>query len=63
MFTTRVIGLPESRPVANKPEGKSMFLEGRPLSSSTLLPPWDLVMLPLTFHSISPGFILRTIDW
>jgi len=38
-----------------------MCLDGRPLSGSTLLPPWDPVLLHLTFHSISPGFILRTI--
>ena len=38
-----------------------MCLDGRPLSGSTLLPPWDPVLLHLMFHSISPGFILRTI--
>jgi len=38
-----------------------MCLDGRPLSGSPLLPPWDPVLLHLTFHSISPGFILRTI--
>jgi len=38
-----------------------MCLDGRSLSGSTLLPPWDPVLLHLTFHSISPGFILRTI--
>jgi len=38
-----------------------MCLDSRPLSGSTLLPPWDPVLLHLTFHSISPGFILRTI--
>jgi len=40
-----------------------MCLDGRPLSGSTLLPPWDPVLLDLTFHSISSGFILRTIAW
>jgi len=40
-----------------------MCLDGRPLSGSTLLPPWDPVLLHLTFHSISPNFILRTIGW
>jgi len=38
-----------------------MCLDGRPLSGSTLLEPWDPVLLHLTFNSISPGFILRTI--
>jgi len=38
-----------------------MCLDGRPLSGSTLLPPWDPVLLDLTFYSISLGFILRTI--
>jgi len=38
-----------------------MCLDGRPLSGSTLLPPWDPVLLHLTFHTISPGFILRTL--
>jgi len=38
-----------------------MCLDGRPLSGSTLLPPWDPALLHLTFHNISPGFILRTI--
>jgi len=38
-----------------------MCLNGRPLGGSTLLPPWDPVLLHLTFDSISPGFILRTI--
>jgi len=38
-----------------------MCLDGRSLSGSTLLPPWDPVLLHLTFHSISLGFILRTI--
>jgi len=37
-----------------------MYLDGRPLSGSTLLPLWDPVLLHLTFHSISPSFILRT---
>ena len=60
-FATGVISLPESRPLATRPEGKSMCPDGRPLFGSTLLPPWDLVLLHLTFHSISPGFILRTI--
>ena len=60
-FATVVISLPEFRPLSTRPEGKSMCLHGRPLSGSTLLPPWDSVLLHLTFHSISPGFILRTI--
>jgi len=60
-FATGVISLPESRPLANRPEGKSMCLDGRPLSCSTLLPPSDPVLLDLTFHTISPGFILQTI--
>jgi len=60
-FATPVISLPESRPLANKPEGKSMSLDGCPLGGRTLLPPWDPVLLHLTFHSIPPGFILRTI--
>ena len=38
-----------------------MCLDGGPLSGSTLLPPWDPVLQHLTFHSISPRFILRTI--
>ena len=38
-----------------------MYLDGRSLCGSTLLPPWDPVLLHLTFHSISPGFILQTI--
>jgi len=38
-----------------------MCLDGRPLSGSTVLLPWDPVLLHLTFHSISPGLILRTI--
>jgi len=38
-----------------------MCLDGRPLSGSTLLLPWDPVLLHLTFHSIPPDFILRTI--
>jgi len=38
-----------------------MCLDGRPLCGSTLLPPWNPVLLHLTFYSISPGFILRTI--
>jgi len=38
-----------------------MCLHGRLLSGGTLLPPWDPVLLHLTFHSISQGFILRTI--
>jgi len=38
-----------------------MCLDRRSLSGSTLLPPWDPVLLRLTFHSISPGFILGTI--
>jgi len=38
-----------------------MCLDGCPLGRSTLLLPWDPVLLHLTFHSISPGFILRTI--
>jgi len=38
-----------------------MCLNGRRLSGSTLLPPWDPPLFYLTFHSISPGFILRTI--
>jgi len=38
-----------------------MCLDGHPLSGRTLLPPWDRVVLHLTFHSISPGFIVRTI--
>ena len=32
-----------------------------PLCGSTLLPPWDPLLVYLTFNSISPGFILRTI--
>ena len=60
-FATGVLGLPESRPLANWPEGKSKYLDGPPLPGSTLLPPWDPVLLHLRFHSISPGFILRTI--
>ena len=60
-FTTGVISLPESRLLANRPEGKSMCLDGHPLGGSTLLPPWDPVLLHLTFHSIWPGFILRKI--
>ena len=60
-FATVVISLPEFRPLATRPEGNSMCLHGRPLSGSTLLPPWDSVLLHLTFHSISPGFILLTI--
>ena len=38
-----------------------MCLDGRPLSGGTLLPPWDPVLVQLTFHRISPGFILWTI--
>jgi len=38
-----------------------MCLDGRPLSGSTLLAPWDPVLLHLTFNSISTGFILRII--
>jgi len=38
-----------------------MCLDGGPLSGSTPLPPWDPVLLHLTFHSILPGFILGTI--
>jgi len=38
-----------------------MCLDGHPLSGSTLLPPRDPVLLHLTFHSISTGFILRII--
>jgi len=38
-----------------------MCLDGRPLCCSTLLPPWDPVLLHLTFHSIALGFILWTI--
>ena len=56
-----VINLPESQPLANRSEGKSMCLDGRPLSGSTLLPPWDPVLLHLTFYSIAPAFILWTI--
>jgi len=56
-----VIRLPESRPQPNRSEGKSLYLDGRPLSGSILLLPWDPALLYLTFHSISPGFILRTI--
>jgi len=56
-----VINLPESRPVANRSQVKSMFLDGRPLCGSTRLPPRDPVLLHLTFNSISPGFILWTI--
>ena len=37
-----------------------MYLDTRPLASSTLLLTWDLVLLHLTFHSISPGFIFGT---
>jgi len=60
-LATGVMSLPESRPLATRPEGKSLCLDGRPLSGSTLLPPWDPVLLHLMFHSISPGFILQTI--
>jgi len=60
-FTTDVISLPESRPLANRLEGNSICLDGRPLRSRTLLPPRDPLLLPLTFHSILPGFILLTI--
>jgi len=38
-----------------------MCLDGHPLSGTTLLPPCDPVLLHLTFHTISPGFILRII--
>jgi len=38
-----------------------MCLDSLPLGGSTLLPPWDRVLLHLTFHGISPGFILWTI--
>src|SRR5205807_5802701 len=34
-----------------------MCLDTRPLAGSALLPTRDLVLLHLTFHSISPGFI------
>jgi len=61
MFATGVISLPESGPLASGLEGKSMFRDGRLLYGSTLLAPWESVLLHLTFHSISPGFILRTI--
>jgi len=57
----RVISMPESRPQANRPEGKSLCQDGCPLCGSTLLLPWDLVLLHLTFASISAGFVLRTI--
>ena len=60
-LATGVMSLPESRPLATRPEGKSMCPDGRPLVGSTLLPPWDPGLLHLTFHSISLGFILRTI--
>jgi len=61
MFTMGVISLPESRPPANRLEGNSICLDGRPLGGCTLLPPRDPVLLHLTFHSISPGFILLII--
>ena len=61
MFTTEVISLPESRPAPNRLESNSICLDGRPLGGCTLLPPWDPVLLLLTFHSISPGFILLSI--
>jgi len=60
-FTTEVISLPECRPPANRLEGNSICLDGRPLGGCTLLPPRDPVLLHLTFHSISPGFILLTV--
>jgi len=60
-FTTEVISLPESLPPANTLEGNCICLDGRPLGGCTLLPPQNLVLLHLTFHSISPGFILLTI--
>jgi len=56
-----VISLPELRPPANRLEGNSLCLDGPPLGGCTLLPPQDPVLLHLTFHSISPGFILLTI--
>ena len=56
-----VISLPGSLALANRPVGKSMFLDGYPLCGSTLLPPWDPILLHVTFHSISPGFIHWTI--
>jgi len=56
-----VISLPGSLALANRPVGKSMFLDGYPLCGSTLLPPWDRVLLHSRFHRISPDFILRTI--
>ena len=37
-----------------------MCLNRRPWCGSTLLQPWDPALLHLTFHSISPLFILRT---
>jgi len=40
-----------------------MYLDGHSLCGSTLLPPWDPVLLHLTFHSISPGFILQIRGW
>jgi len=60
-FTREVISLPESRPPATRVEGNSICLDGRPLGGCTLLPPRDPVLLNLTVHSISSGFILLTI--
>jgi len=61
-FVTEVIRLPESRPPAHWLEGNSLWLDGHPLGSGALLPPTNPVLLPLTLHSIWPGFILLTID-
>jgi len=61
MFTMEVISLPESRPPANRQEGNSICLDGRPLGGCTLVPPRDPVVLHLTFHSISRGFILLAV--
>jgi len=62
MFTTEVISLPESQPPATSLEGNSICRDGCPLGGCTLLRSRDPVLLNLTFHSISQGFILLNIS-
>ena len=61
MFTMEVISLLEFRPLAIRLQGNHICLDGRPMGHCTLLPPPDPVLLHLTTHRISPGFILLTI--
>jgi len=56
-----IISLPEFRLPLSGWRVNRYARDDRPLGGRTLLPPRDPVLVPLTFQSIWPGFILWSI--